>query len=91
MAREGLVPVWSRDPRACAKMINARSETITEKPSFHTASANVAGAPSAVSLIIAVGAAKQNGLSEHPASDDVHACSGSYRAYFVNANPKQGH
>lgn len=36
-ARWGLVPVRSKDPKAGARMINARSETITEKPSFRTA------------------------------------------------------
>ena len=30
----GLLPVWSKDPSAASKMINARSETVTEKPSF---------------------------------------------------------
>ena len=30
----GLVPSWSKDPSIGSKMINARSETITEKPSF---------------------------------------------------------
>lgn len=32
--RWGLVPSWSKDPAVGSKMINARSETITEKPSF---------------------------------------------------------
>jgi len=32
--RWGLVPSWSKDPKVGYKMINARSETITEKPSF---------------------------------------------------------
>ncbi len=32
--RWGLIPIWSKDPNIGAKMINARSETITEKPSF---------------------------------------------------------
>ncbi len=30
----GLLPVWSKDASKAASMINARSETITEKPSF---------------------------------------------------------
>ncbi len=30
----GLVPSWSKDPSVGSKLINARSETITEKPSF---------------------------------------------------------
>lgn len=32
--RWGLIPHWSKDPSIGYKMINARSETITEKPSF---------------------------------------------------------
>lgn len=32
--RWGLVPSWAKDPKTGYKMINARSETITEKPSF---------------------------------------------------------
>jgi putative SOS response-associated peptidase YedK len=39
IARWGLVPVWSKDPKAGARMINARSETVTEKPSFRAAAA----------------------------------------------------
>ncbi|MHA7261572.1 SOS response-associated peptidase [Arthrobacter sp. TMN-37] len=39
IARWGFVPVWSKDPKAGARMINARSETVTEKPSFRTAAA----------------------------------------------------
>ncbi len=33
----GLVPSWSKDPSIGARMINARSETVAEKPSFRAA------------------------------------------------------
>ena len=33
----GLVPSWSKDPRAGARMINARAETAAEKPAFRSA------------------------------------------------------
>ena len=34
VVRWGLLPIWSKDPSKGAQMINARSETLTEKPSF---------------------------------------------------------
>jgi putative SOS response-associated peptidase YedK len=33
----GLIPSWAKDPKMGAKLINARSETLAEKPSFRTA------------------------------------------------------
>ena len=33
----GLVPFWSKDPKIGIKLINARAETIVEKPAFKTA------------------------------------------------------
>ena len=33
----GLVPTWSKDPAIGSRMINARSETAAEKPSFRSA------------------------------------------------------
>jgi putative SOS response-associated peptidase YedK len=34
LMRWGLVPHWSKDPTASARMINARAETVAEKPAF---------------------------------------------------------
>jgi putative SOS response-associated peptidase YedK len=36
----GLIPSWAKDPKIGYKMINARSETILEKPSFRNAFKN---------------------------------------------------
>lgn len=35
--RWGLIPFWAKDPKIGYKMINARSETVTEKPAFRAA------------------------------------------------------
>jgi putative SOS response-associated peptidase YedK len=35
--RWGLIPSWAKDPSIGSKMINARSETLDEKPSFRAA------------------------------------------------------
>jgi putative SOS response-associated peptidase YedK len=35
--RWGLIPSWAKDPKIGYKLINARAETVAEKPSFRTA------------------------------------------------------
>lgn len=37
MLRWGLIPSWAKDPAIGNKMINARAETVAEKPSYRTA------------------------------------------------------
>ncbi len=37
MLQWGLIPFWAKDPKIGARLINARSETAAEKPSFRTA------------------------------------------------------
>lgn len=40
LLRWGLVPSWAEDPRTGFKMINARAETVAEKPAFRDAFAH---------------------------------------------------
>lgn len=37
MVRWGLIPSWAKDEKTGARMINARGETVAEKPSFRSA------------------------------------------------------
>lgn len=37
LARWGLIPSWAKDPTIGSRMINARAETVAEKPSFRSA------------------------------------------------------
>src|SRR5690606_20737281 len=37
IVRWGLIPSWAKDAKIASTLINARSETIAEKPSFRTA------------------------------------------------------
>ncbi|MBN1327853.1 MAG: SOS response-associated peptidase [Candidatus Heimdallarchaeota archaeon] len=40
LLRWGLIPFWTKDPTIGNRMINSRSDTVTEKPSFKTAFKN---------------------------------------------------
>ncbi len=37
VVRWGLVPSWAKDPSIGSRMINARAETVSEKPAFRAA------------------------------------------------------
>src|SRR5450756_1822610 len=37
MFRWGLIPAWAKDPSIGSRMINARAETLEEKPAFRAA------------------------------------------------------
>ena len=37
MCKWGLIPPWAKDPKMGSRLINARSETLSEKPSFRSA------------------------------------------------------
>lgn len=37
MLHWGLIPSWAKDPKIASKLINARAETVAEKPSFRSA------------------------------------------------------
>lgn len=37
MLRWGLIPSWADDPKIGSRMINARAETVADKPSFRNA------------------------------------------------------
>jgi len=43
LMRWGLVPHWASDPDSTVKMINARAETVSEKPSYRNLIASSAG------------------------------------------------
>ena len=39
--RWGLIPFWAKDPAIGSRMINARAETLVEKPSFRTTTTSI--------------------------------------------------
>ena len=41
----GLVPSWAKDPSIGSRMINARLETVAEKPAFRRPTASMSGTP----------------------------------------------
>lgn len=86
--RWGLVPSWAKDPAVGGRMINARAETVTEKPSFRSA------ASKRRCLIPAsgyyewqkIGAAKQ-ATYLHPEDDSLLAFAGLYELWTSKDRP----
>ena len=65
--RWGLVPFWAKDPKIGARMINARAETVAEKPAFRNALKKTAlPGPRRRLLRVAEDAGGQEALSDNP-------------------------
>jgi putative SOS response-associated peptidase YedK len=83
-ARWGLVPSWSKDPLSGSRLINARAETVTVKPSFRAA------ARSRRALIPAAGyfewqtdaAGAKTPFFLHPPTDQPIAMAGLYEWWW---------
>ncbi|MDR2566429.1 MAG: SOS response-associated peptidase [Bifidobacteriaceae bacterium] len=88
-ARWGLVPSWAKDPSIGSRLINARSETITVKPSFRSA------AKSRRALIPAAGyfewqASGHGGKTPfflHPEDEGIIAMAGLYEWWLPPSDP----
>lgn len=92
-ARWGLVPSWAKDPSGGARLLNARSETVLEKPSFRRAAA------ARRSVIPADGYYEWQRLSDvprptkqpyliHPADGTVAALAGLYEFWRDTSLPE---
>ncbi len=90
-ARWGLVPSWSKDPKSGARLINARMETVTEKPSFRQAAAKRRA------LVVADGYFEWQKTSDgkiptylHGESEEILAFAGLYE-YWPDPTLPDGH
>ncbi|MBL0141594.1 MAG: SOS response-associated peptidase [Betaproteobacteria bacterium] len=88
MLRWGLVPSWARDPAIGNRMINARSETAAEKPSFRNAM------KSRRCLVPASGFYEWTGVAGHKiahaitlADQPVFAFAGLWESWLDKSNP----
>ncbi len=90
-ARWGLVPSWSKDPKSGARLINARMETVTEKPSFRQ------GASKRRALVVADGYFEWQKTPDgkiptylHGESEEILAFAGLYE-YWPDPTLPDGH
>lgn len=86
--RWGLVPSWSRDEKTGAKMINARVETVTEKPSFRAAASKrrcLIPASGYYEWMTVAGGKRPYYL--HPEGDGLLAFAGLYEIWTPKTDP----
>ncbi len=86
--RWGLVPSWAKDPSAGGRLINARSETVTEKPSFRNAASRRRCLVPASGYYewMPVDGGKQP-YYLHPESDGLVAFAGLYEQWWPKDQP----
>ncbi|MER6576979.1 SOS response-associated peptidase [Nonomuraea sp. NPDC001023] len=81
IVRWGLVPVWAKDPSIGSRLINARAETLAEKPSFRQAFAKrrcLIPADGYFEWMAVEGEKKKQPYFIHPADGGVLAMAGLY-------------
>ena len=86
--RWGLVPSWSKEPKSAFSMINARAETVTEKPSFRTAASKrrcIIPASGYYEWMPVAGGKQPYYL--HPQDDEVLAFAGLYEQWWPKNEP----
>lgn len=88
--RWGLVPSWAKDPSIGSRMINARVETVAEKPSFRRAFAQrrcLLPADGYYEWCAENGAGRKRPYYIHPADGSIMAMAGLYEFWRDRALP----
>lgn len=89
----GLVPSWSKDGRPAFNMINARSESVTTKPSYRAAASKrrcLVPASGYYEWMPVAGSRTKQPIYLHPASDELVAFAGLYEMWWPRDEPDAG-
>lgn len=89
-ARWGLVPSWAKDPSIGGRMINARSETVVEKPAFRSAASKrrcLIPASGYYEWMPVTGSKTKQPIYLHADHDDLLAFAGLYEQWWPKARP----